>query len=197
MSQIMHGLARWELPQMETVLDYLSNMAYTLELMLKLHSGNWRTHEVHNMYEEIFGQPHPNEDFMDYLKVALTDQKYLFAPASDSTAPTDGTIAHYIPEMESLFDDLLLKMREQHRQFGILKKIKLPLTFGEFLRDNPGRFFKAETHHDELTQELGEQAIARHEQQVQSAASNIDLYLRLNKGVFVFQGEFSSVYALR
>jgi hypothetical protein len=199
MSKIMHGLARvpHEEPTIAIVLDYLSNMAYTLELMLKLLSGNWESHAVGAMYEKVFGQPHTNRDFMDCLKLALTNQKYLFEPVSDPATANSSTIANFIPEMESLFHALRSKMLGQHRTFCVVKEFSLPLSFGEFLRDHAGLFFKGETYHCDLTPEFVRQASVRHEEQLRSAASNIAEYLRMAKGVGVFQGTVSCVEALR
>jgi hypothetical protein len=197
MSKIMHGLARvpHEGPTIETVLDYLSNMAYTLELMLKLLSGDWESHAVSAMYVKVFGQPRANREFMDCLRLALTNQKYLFEPASD--LPKNSTIAEFIPDMESLFRALRSKMWGQHRAYCVAKEFMLPLSFGEFLRDNAGLFFKGETYHGDITPEFVQQASARHEEQVRSAASNIAQYLRMAKGVHVFQGTISCVEDLR
>jgi hypothetical protein len=199
MSRIVHGLARirHEEPTVSTLLEYLSNMASTLELMLKLLSGNWGNHEAGAMYETVFGHPHADPDFMACLKFALTDQKYLFAPASDPSRPGAKTIAHYIPEMEALFDSLRAKMWEQHRTHCVVKEFDLPISFGEFLRDNVGRFFKGKTYRGPLTPEMMQQAREQFLQQLQSAAATIDLYLEMRKGVGVAEGTGASIEGLR
>src|SRR5262245_53780133 len=89
-------------PSIAVLLDYRNAMISTLELMLKLLSGNWQSQNVGAMYETIFGKPHTDPELMEYIKQALKDQKYLFEPASN--------LGHYIPEMESLYDELKVKI---------------------------------------------------------------------------------------
>jgi hypothetical protein len=199
MSKIVHGLARvpHSMPTVATLLDYLSNMAYTLELMLKLLSGDWRSHNVNGMYETVFGRPHPDSDFMTCLKLALTNQKYLFEPVSDSAQHDGKTIAHYIPEMESLFDDLRQKMWHQHRTYFVMKEFNLPMRFGEFLRDNVARFFEGETCHGNVTPEILQQARERYRRQLDAAALTIDEYLQMAKSVAVAQGTGAAIENLR
>ena len=47
---VRFGLPPHYLPKIPTILEYLTNMVYCLELMLKLLSGNWRTHNVGAMW---------------------------------------------------------------------------------------------------------------------------------------------------
>jgi len=67
-------------PSVVLILEYLTEMVYCIELMLKLLSGEWQSHSVAAMYQTVFKQPHPDPDLLTDIKTALRDQKYLFEP---------------------------------------------------------------------------------------------------------------------
>src|SRR5262249_18489528 len=91
-------------PPYESVLGYWSNMVAALELLLKVLSDDWKGgksqygHDVGRMYDVVFGRPHSGSTFIESLKSAIRDQKYLFEP--------DPGIVNRIPEIESLWDEL-------------------------------------------------------------------------------------------
>src|SRR5262249_8659299 len=115
---IAEGLSHspYSLPTFSLLLEYLSNMVPTLELMLKLLSEDWNSHEVDEMTKKVFGQPHPNLDFMSCLKEAVYNQKFLYTPSADPNNPNNKTIAHYIPEMENFFIVLRNKVAEKYEK---------------------------------------------------------------------------------
>jgi hypothetical protein len=100
-NETIHDITRTiAMPNSEQILEYLSNMSMCMEMMLKLLSGDWRSHDVSKMYEIATGAPHPKPAFMASLKDAIMNQKYLLSPA--------GRIIEYVPELELLNDFLLL-----------------------------------------------------------------------------------------
>lgn len=90
--------------------------------------------------------------------------------------------------MEQLFDGLRDKMRERHRVFSVIKEIRLPLSFGEYLRDNLWRFYKGKTYTGKLSQEQLQRISEEHMQQLEDAAMMINLHLQQAKGVEVMEG---------
>lgn len=112
--------------------------------MGKLLSGNWNSHDVGAMYHAIFAKPHPKTDFMDLLKLSLANQKYYFEPATDPAKPGSGmSIAHYIPDVESLFDELRAEMMQRHPVYQIHKQLSLQVIVGEHLREILHRFYQS------------------------------------------------------
>ena len=63
--QVVEGFTSFpaKVPSMTLLLDYMSNMLSSLELMLKLLTGNWTSHDVQGMYTTVFNSSHPNPDF--------------------------------------------------------------------------------------------------------------------------------------
>ena len=127
------GLPPHYYPNILTVLDYLTNNVSCIELMLKLLSGDWQSHQVGKMYETIFGKPHANLLLMDEICTALRDQKYLFEP-------NDGLLAH-IGDLENLYDDVKSKLVEKYKKFFVHASIVAPATFAVYLRDHVSRFY--------------------------------------------------------
>src|SRR5438552_8901734 len=87
-------------PGLELLLDYLMNMVYALELLLKVMANDWRTpgkshfgHRVGEMYQEIFGRPHACPDLMSILERAIVNQKFIYEPADRLT--------DHVPELEA------------------------------------------------------------------------------------------------
>lgn len=124
-------------PSIALLSNYFMNMVFCLELMLKLLSGNWRSHDVGAMYQTVFGSQHSSPQLMQDIKSAIMDQKYLFEPASG----LDGNM----PDLEQLYDDVLSKLKEAHPQFSITKTVSLPKTFTEYIRDNAERFCRKQS----------------------------------------------------
>ena len=91
------------------LLDYLLNMIYAIELLLKLLASEWQSHEVDKMYEKAFGKPHVNPKLMDAIEKAIVDQKYILEPSSD--------LIEQIPEMEGLFESLQEPIRKPKAAF--------------------------------------------------------------------------------
>jgi hypothetical protein len=139
MSDILHGitLSEIKMPSPGQILDYLSNMILCIEMMLKLLSGDWQTHNVAKMFETVTGRPYPNPALMESLKDAVMNQKYLISPAA-------GIIDH-IPELEQLYDFLYGALKEKHGKFFVRVEESLPDDFGQFLLANVERFYKSES----------------------------------------------------
>jgi hypothetical protein len=136
MNEILHGISpkTITMPTPFQILDYLTNMVMCLEMMLKLLSNEWNSHEVSKMYEVISdGKPYPDAAFMASLKEAITDQKYLLSPAAG--------IVDHIPAMEYLHDFLFGLIQKKYEAFDIHIEQDLPDNFGHFLMNHVGRFY--------------------------------------------------------
>lgn len=124
-------------PRITELNNYFMNMVFCIELMLKLLSNNWNSHDVGAMYQSAFGKAHVSPGVMNDLKAAIMDQKYLFEPA----AGLDGSI----PELESLYDELLKELRSKFPDWSINSTVSLPLAFAEYVRDNATRFHQTKS----------------------------------------------------
>src|SRR5262249_10405895 len=129
------GTVPSEVPSVVVLLEYLSNMVYALELMLKLLSDDWGSHDFAGMYQHVYGSDHTDPALMQYLQEAVKDQKYLFEPSR--------SLGGYIKEIEELYDALWEKIRAQHARYEVAKTVKLPMSFAKYLRDNLERFYEA------------------------------------------------------
>ena len=91
-------------PRYESIFAYWSNMVSAIELLLKVLANDWKDgksqcgHDIGRMYKIVFGRLHADEAFIESLKSAIRDQKFLFEP--------DPRIANRIPELEQLWDEL-------------------------------------------------------------------------------------------
>lgn len=92
-------------PSIDLLLEYLSNMVYALELLMKVLADDWRvpgetrfSHRVGKMYEEIFSKQHVSPDLMTTLEAAIRDQKFLLQPSNG--------LAQRIPEIEALWEEI-------------------------------------------------------------------------------------------
>jgi hypothetical protein len=130
--RVPFGLPTHRAPDILTILEYLTNMVYCIEMMLKMLSGDWGSHKVGKMYETVFGKPHANQVLMDEITIALRDQRYLFEP--------NGGLLAQIADLEELYDDLKGKICEIHPTFDISRAIPAPPAFLTYLRDNITRF---------------------------------------------------------
>jgi hypothetical protein len=120
-------------PRIEDVLTYLTNMVYCVELMLKLLSGDWRSHDVGTMYQAVFGTRHGDEGLMRHIKDALVDQKYLFEPNGGLLADLTG--------LEHLFDELRQALTSRRSGYHVLREVVPPPNFFVFVRDHLGTFY--------------------------------------------------------
>jgi hypothetical protein len=125
-----------KLPDVLTILEYLTNMVYCIELMLKMLSQDWGSHKVACMYETVFGVAHSNPALMKEIEDAVKSQKYLFEP--------HGGLLANIADMESLYTELIAKIRENRKAFSVTKQIEVPKQFLAYLRDNFKRFYRKE-----------------------------------------------------
>ena len=121
------------LPSVLIVLEYLSNMVYCIELMLKLLSGDWKSHNVDGMYKTAFQKPHPNSLLMNEIKTALCNQKYLLEPS--------GGLLGQVAGLEDLYHELITKVREAQNSYWVTLDTPVPAAFLEYLRDNGDRFY--------------------------------------------------------
>jgi len=177
-----HSDGSYTSPKVTVLLDYLTNMVSALELMLKLLSGDWRTHNVGAMYEAVFESAYTRSDLTRYLEEAMKDQKYLFEPAS--------SISSHIPEMEDLFEALLRKLRVKYEKFHVIKEVDLPASFGQFLRDNVARFHRGRI----VSGPVDTQALTKEwEEEVKRKQTAIDLYLKTQQEVRFYEGAGSIV----
>jgi hypothetical protein len=123
-------------PSVVTLLDYLTSMVYCIELMLKLLSGNWRSHHIATMYKEVFGEPHPDPTLIADITTAIIDQKYLFHPS--------GGLAAKVEDLEALYQALISRVRERHPMFNVQVDIPAPPNLLPFLRDNLALYYVLE-----------------------------------------------------
>lgn len=139
MRQIVEGFGEPPhlIPSIAALNNYLTNMVFCIELMLKLLSGNWRSHDVGAMYQTVFGSAAASPQLMGNIKSAIMDQKYLFEPAAGLDAN--------VPELETLYADILKKLKQTYPRFSITKTISLPKSFTEFIRDNAERFCRKQS----------------------------------------------------
>ncbi len=127
-------------PRYESILAYWSNMVAAIELLLKVLADDWKAgksqyrHNVGRMYEVVFGRLHSDSVFVESLKSAILDQKFLFEP--------DPGIVNRIPEIEQLWDELTTKFYSQQTIYHchIDKEVNLDKRCAEFFRDNIARF---------------------------------------------------------
>jgi hypothetical protein len=134
-------------PGPEVWLDYLTNMVHALELLLKVMADDWRTpddtqfsHRVGDMYQEIFGRPHPCPELMAVLRRAICNQKFLYEPA-------DG-ILRYIPQLEDLWVELTNEFYKRHwmEDITVRCEVVIPPEVIDYLRANLHHFYLSETH---------------------------------------------------
>jgi hypothetical protein len=132
-------------PGLAVLLDYLTNMVYALELLLKVMADDWRTpgksrfgHRVGDMYQEIFGRPHACPDLMTVLERAILNQKFIYEPA-------DRLLGH-VPELEGLWDELTTEFyhRGWMEDTTVQRQVVAPPGFMRFLRDNLRRFYRGQ-----------------------------------------------------
>jgi hypothetical protein len=132
-------------PGLELLLDYLSNMVYALELLLKVMADDWRepgksrfNHRVGEMYEEVFGRPHASPILMTVLERAIRDQKFLYEPSD--------RLMDHIPEIEGLWDELTTEFygRNWQGDATVLREVVAPPEFIQFLRDHLPRYLLPE-----------------------------------------------------
>jgi hypothetical protein len=114
-------------PAVLSILDYLTNMVYCIELMLKLLSDNWRSHDIPAMYQSVVNQPHPDPELLRDIKTALVDQKYLFEP--------NGGLLSKVPNLEALYQELIVRVRQRHPVYSVQVDIPVPLTLLAYMRD--------------------------------------------------------------
>jgi hypothetical protein len=139
MRQIVEGFGEppHRIPSIAALNNYLTNMVFCIELMLKLLSGNWRSHDVGAMFQAVFGAAPPSPQLMSDIKSAIMDQKYLFEPAAGLDAN--------VPELERLYSTILKRLKTSFPDFSISKTVSLPLSFAEYIRDNAERFCRKES----------------------------------------------------
>lgn len=128
------GLEPHEYPGILLILDYLTNMAYCVEMMLKLLSDDWNSHKVGEMYQKVFGAAHPNPTLMKEITTAVRHQKYLFEP--------NGGLMAEIEDLEKLYDKLKSEVRKKYDAFEVWEEVTAPPQFTAYLLNNITRFYK-------------------------------------------------------
>jgi hypothetical protein len=123
-------------PGVLLILEYLTNMVYCIELMLKLLSDNWRSHDISGMYQTVVNRPHPDPEVLAEIKTAINDQKYLFEP--------NGGLLAKVPELEALYQELVIRVREHHPIYNVQADILVPPRLLAYLRDNLPLFYVME-----------------------------------------------------
>jgi hypothetical protein len=200
MDSILKGLDHcpWNEPTLTVLLDYISNMVYCLELMAKLLSGDWNNHDVGAMYQKVYSRAHGNPDFVNHLKLSLTNQKYFYEPATDPARPgTSQSIADFIPEIEQLFDEFRQEIAHRHPVHSVHKELTLPIRVGEYLRDNVWRFYQAEPIPGQPSAEQMEAAQVQFMEKLKDVAGMINHYLQVAKGLGVAEVKMYHISALR
>jgi hypothetical protein len=163
-------------PGLEVLLDYLTNMVYALELLLKVMANDWRTpgksqfgHNVGRMYEEIFGRSHACPTFMTVLERAIRNQKFIYEPAD--------RLMDHIPELEALWDELTTEFYQRRwmEDTTVQLEVVAPPEFIQFLRANLHRFYQGETYHlkPRLSPEHRVQRLQHHIKALQSELAQI------------------------
>jgi hypothetical protein len=75
------------------ILEYLTNMIYCIELMLKVLSGSWRSHDIATMYEKVF-QGSQTRNLMTPLLQPFDQMCVAGNPGTgDSSRPEGGCVA--------------------------------------------------------------------------------------------------------
>ena len=115
------------------ILDYLTNMVYCIELMLKVLANSWRSHDIAAMYEKIFERKY-DDHIMKEITTALRDQKYLFEPC--------GVLWKHVGTIELLYSELSERLNHEHSLYDVSKQVTIPVEFLAFLRDNANRFYR-------------------------------------------------------
>jgi hypothetical protein len=123
-------------PGVLLILEYLTNMVYCIELMLKLLSDNWTSHDIARMYQTVVNRPHPDPVLLAEIKTAITDQKYLFEP--------NGGLLAKVPELEALYHELIICTRERYPIYNVQADIPVPPRLLAYLRDNLPLFYVME-----------------------------------------------------
>jgi hypothetical protein len=138
LNDILHGFASigLKMPTIEQMHDYLSNTIQYLEMMLKLLSGDWSSHNVGRMFQTITGQAHPNPALMAALQAATMDQKYLMSPAAG--------IVDHIPELEYMGDFLYERLSQKYGKFMVHLDQDLPDNLVQFLIERARYFYRME-----------------------------------------------------
>ena len=147
-------------PDLSNLLEYLSDMVPVIEMMLRLLSSEWDNHDVGKMYATIFHKPYTKPDVMICLTDAVESQRYLVESKPHPAKSQHATIAHYIPDLEALFDDLrnVMKQHSFMKEGGGIKEVNLPLPFNDYIRTHVNRFLTADIYLPEHTIEQQLQA---------------------------------------
>ncbi len=134
-------------PGLDVLLEYLTQMVYALELLLKVMSDDWRTpgkthfgHRVGAMYQDIFGRPHACPDFITALERAILNQKFIYEPAD--------RLLDHVPKLEQLWDELTVEFYRRNWMVdaSVQREVNAPPEFVEFLRQHLARFYRGETY---------------------------------------------------
>jgi hypothetical protein len=165
MRQIVEGFGTPPnlVPSIVLLSNYFMNMVFCIELMLKLLSGNWMSHDIEGMYQTAFGKSHPSPHLLQAIKSAIMDQKYLFEPASG----LDGNV----PDLEKLYDEVLSELKKRFLDFSIDRTVSLPKSFTEYIRDHAARFCRLQSPtfgpHNPPPEDFWEKHVAESHHQLQ------------------------------
>jgi hypothetical protein len=140
MRQIVEGYGEppHRIPSIAALNNYFTNMVFCIELMLKLLSNNWQSHDAGAMYLTVFRTAHASPQLMQNIKSAIMDQKYLFEPAAG--------LDTNVPELEKLYTDVLSKLSQTFPKFSIKMTVSLPKSFAEFISDSAERYCRKESN---------------------------------------------------
>jgi hypothetical protein len=161
-------------PGLDVLLDYLTNMVYAIELLLKVLADDWRIpgksqfrHDVGAMYKEIFKQPHKSANLMATLQAAIISQKFIFGPAN-------GLIS-LIPELEELWDELTAEFCRTRwgEVIEFKREVVAPPELIQYLQANLERFFRPKTYHGS-PRKSREQRIAELECRIHALQSELE-----------------------
>lgn len=127
---------------LDVLLEYLTNMVYALELLLKVMADDWSSHDVGKMYQKVFDRPHSAPDLMPTLKKAIVDQKFIYEPAD--------RLLDHIPELEALWDELTTEFYQRRwmENTTVQREVFAPPKLMDFLQANLPRFYRAETYRE-------------------------------------------------
>ena len=185
MAAIIHDLTAHDsthAPQVRVLLDYLSNMIFALELLMKLLSNKWENHKVSAMYDAIFTtSPSDRRRTALYLmETALHDQKYLVVPTGDGRVQATETLADSIPDLELLFDDLSRVLSQRMPRFDVNRVFKVSEATGRWIARNTMRFGDIELQGGHAT---WKHEMAARQEEAERRRQRIDKLVNKHEGI--------------
>jgi hypothetical protein len=122
------------LPSPVFLLDYLTNMVFAIELVLKLLADNWKDHEVSDLYKAVFRTDYKDAALLNAIRAAILNQKYF-------AKPREG-LQDRIPDLERLYKSLMRRLCVKYQHFTVHTDVVIPEAVGQYLLANLPDFFE-------------------------------------------------------